>query len=125
VALPRLALGLVAAIGLALGVAACSPSGSGHGGIGAGGEPVATNTVDLPPSYRFAPAAIAITAGTTVTWTNHDNFTHSVQLDGTAAPGQVMHPGEQTTHTFATPGTYHYVCSFHANNMQGEVIVTS
>ena len=112
------AIRVLAAVALTLGAAGCAsaaPSGS----------PVATDRVDLPPSYKFVPALITVKAGTTVTWTNHDNLTHSVQLDGTAAPGQVMHPGEQTTHTFATPGTYHYVCSFHANNMQGEVIVTS
>ena len=90
-------------------------------------SPVPTAVVDLPPSYRFAPVAVTVVAGTTVTWTNHDNFTHSVQfLDG-GLPGdpRVMSPGAVTTFTFATPGLYHYQCSFHPQNMQGTVTVTT
>jgi plastocyanin len=95
-------------------------------GSAAGSNPVATNQVSLPPSYLFSPASITVKAGTTVTWTNSDNFTHSVRI-----PSQngkvigVMHPGEKVTYTFASPGTYHYDCSFHPNNMQGTVVVTS
>lgn len=99
---------------------------AGCGGGTANASPVATSTVDLPRSYKFAPTAITVSAGTTVTWTNDDNFTHSVQfLDG-GLPNtpMVMSPGQQTTFTFAAPGTYHYQCSFHPQNMQGVVVVT-
>ena len=102
---------------LALTVAAC-----GGGGI-ASQEPVATSTVNLPRSYLFDPAAITVPAGTTVTWTNNDQFTHTVTFDGEDA--QQMAPGESTTHDFTTPGTYHYVCSLHPQNMQGTVLVTA
>ena len=90
-------------------------------------SPVPTSVVDLPPSYKFAPAAITVKAGTTVTWTNHDNFSHSVQfLDG-GLPGdpRVMPPGQATTFTFEKPGLYHYQCSFHPQNMQGMVLVSA
>ena len=89
-------------------------------------RPVATDHVSLPPSYLFSPADITVKVGTTVTWSNSDNFTHSVRIP--AKDGKVigiMHPGGQTTYTFATPGTYHYDCSFHPNNMLGSVVVTS
>ncbi len=112
------ALAAVAALGLIL--AACSGSG------GAGGSPVATTTVDLPQSYKFAPSAITVANGATVTWTNHDNFTHSVQfLDG-GLPGdpRVMKPGETVTFTFDKAGTFSYQCSFHPQNMKGSVTVT-
>ena len=36
----------------------------------------------MAKSYRFDPEAISIEAGDTVTWTNDDNFTHTVQVDG-------------------------------------------
>jgi plastocyanin len=108
---------LLAAVTLPLALAACGASG-------ASAAPVATDKVDLPPSYKFVPAAITVPAGTTVTWTNHDNFTHSVQLDGVAAPGLVMKPGESVSQAFATAGTFHYVCTFHSQNMQGTVVVT-
>ena len=114
---PRPAL-VVAVLTLVLAVAGC-------GGVTAtDGEatPVATTTVDLPTSYRFAPVAITVAAGATVTWTNHDNFTHNVALDGVQP--FTMAPGESATHTFATPGLYPYVCSLHPKDMKGSVLVT-
>jgi plastocyanin len=87
------------------------------------GPPVATDTVDLPPSYRFEPAAITVPAGTTVTWTNNDNFTHNVQF-GQDEP-LTMRPGESVSHAFSEPGTYDYVCSLHPRDMQGSVLVTA
>jgi plastocyanin len=114
--LPRAALLVIA---VALGAAGCASGG--HAAV-----PVATSSVALPPSYRFAPAAITVAAGTTVTWTNDDHFTHSVQfLDG-GLPGDphVMEPGVSTSFAFVTPGTYHYQCHLHPTDMQGLVIVT-
>lgn len=92
------------------------------GAAGASQSPVATMTVELPKSYRFAPAAITVPAGATVTWTNHDSFTHNVRLEG--ADPLAMAPGESVTHTFETPGFYPYVCSLHPKDMTGSVLVT-
>ena len=123
-------IALIASIALgagrAIALAACSGSGSSGGDAGQSAEPVATSTVDLPPSYRFAPPAISVAAGTTVTWTNSDNFTHSVQfLDGDLpSDPMLMTPGTTATFTFTTPGTYRYQCHLHPQNMQGTVTVT-
>jgi plastocyanin len=123
-------LGSVVLASAALAFAGCSGSGSAGSpaaGSAAGNGPgVATTTVDLPPSYRFAPSAISVKAGSAVTWTNHDNFTHSVQfLDGgLPTEPQVMQPGQSTNFTFATAGTYHYQCHLHPQNMKGTVTVT-
>jgi len=111
---------LVAAVALlALLLAGCSSSSGASG-------PVATDTVDLPPSYRFAPAAITVKAGTTVTWTNNDHFTHSVQfLDGGLPSDPLtMEPGQSRTFTFPTPGTFSYQCHLHPQNMKGTVTVS-
>ena len=78
--------------------------------------------MDLPRSYRFAPPAITVPAGTTVTWTNSDTFSHNVRFEG--AEPQTMRPGEQTTRTFEEPGLFPYVCTFHAQDMTGSVLVT-
>ena len=96
--------------------AACGP------GAGADASPVATTAVDLPQSYRFAPASITVPDGATVTWTNRDNFTHNVALEGSEP--LVMAPGESVEHTFVEPGTYSYVCSLHPKDMKGSVLVT-
>jgi plastocyanin len=116
-------VGLLLGAALATFVGACSTSGSNGNPAG---EPVATSTVDLPPSYKFEPKAITVPAGTTVTWTNHDNFTHSVKfLDGgLPSDPMVMPPGASTTFTFASPGTYSYECHLHPQDMRGTVTVT-
>jgi len=113
------------AASLAAGVVAAGLLAACGGGSAAPAAPVATSQVDLPRSYEFRPAVITVTAGTTVKWTNHDNFTHTVRLtdNGTHELG-TMSPGQSLTHTFNTPGTYHYDCSLHPQDMHGEVIVT-
>ena len=98
-------------------VAACAAAG--------GQAAVATDHVDLPRLYRFAPASITVAPGTTVTWTNSDNFTHSVTFADDAAPGQVLAPGETVERTFDRVGTFTYVCTFHSQDMRGTVTVAT
>jgi plastocyanin len=92
---------------------------------GCGGEkestPVATTDVTMAKSYRFEPKAIQIEAGETVTWTNDDNFTHTVQVDG--RQDHKVGKGESVSIAFDEPGTYHYVCTLHERDMDGTVIV--
>jgi plastocyanin len=103
---------------LACGVlVGCSP------GAASTATPVRTGQVDLPPSYQFAPSAIEVGQGTTVTWTNHDNFTHSVQVQGQTEV-HMLRPGETAQIRFDQPGTYPYVCTLHTQNMRGMVVVT-
>ncbi len=102
---------------MAVAVAACSSTGQ------ASAIPVATDRVDMPRSYRYSPADITVPAGTTVTWTNSDQFTHSVRLPE-GGPDLVVRPGESTTYAFTTPGLYRYTCTFHSNDMNGTVLVT-
>ena len=83
--------------------------------------PVPTSQVDLPSTYRFAPEDIVVPVGTTVTWTNNDNFSHTVRLLD-SDDVQLMRPGESVTHTFAAPGLYRYDCSLHPKDMQGSVL---
>ena len=105
------------AVTLAAVLAAC-------GGTSAS-PPVKTSNVDLPRSYLFQPASISVSAGTTVTWTNNDQFTHDVEL---MSPRQQrlpdMKPGQRSSFTFTAPGKYHYQCHYHPQNMQGDVIVS-
>jgi plastocyanin len=84
-------------------------------------EPVATTEVQMAKSYRFDPKTIEIEAGDTVTWTNADNFTHTVQVDG--QEDHKVERGQSVSISFDTPGTYHYVCTLHKKDMDGEVIV--
>lgn len=113
----RVASRLAALLVLAAVVASCATAGQDA-------SPVPTDHVDLPKSYLFAPTAIVVAVGATVTWTNSDNFTHSVRFDGEASPGLVLAPGEAVTRAFTSAGTYPYVCAFHAQDMHGTVVVT-
>jgi plastocyanin len=111
-----IALALVGAV--CLFAAGCARPGAAQS------EPaVDTVQVDLPPSYKFAPASIRVSSGSTVTWTNHDNFTHSVQING-QTDVHMLTPGQATQITFSTPGEYDYVCTLHTQNMRGHVTVT-
>ena len=103
------------AILVALLLAACSQAATPA-------APVATNQIDLPRSYRFAPEDIKVQVGTTVTWTNNDNFTHSVRLLDSGEV-QMMKPGESVSLTFTTPGLFRYDCSLHPKDMHGSVLV--
>jgi plastocyanin len=101
----------------AAAAAACAPAREA--------KPVATAAVDLPRSYRYAPAAITVPAGTRVTWTNSDVFTHSVRLLDLGDSNLILKPGERASVTFARPGRYRYDCAFHGQMMKGTVEVTA
>jgi plastocyanin len=94
---------------------------TGCGGSEETAVPVATTEVAMVKSYRFDPKTIEIEAGQTVTWTNDDNFTHTVRVDG--REDHEVAQGDSVSITFDTSGTYHYVCTLHSKDMDGEVIV--
>jgi len=102
-------------------VLAATVVAAGCGGTG-NSEPVATKDVSMAKSYRFDPGTIQIKAGDTVTWTNNDNFTHTVKVDG--QDDHKVGRGESVSITFDKPGKYHYVCTLHSKDMEGMVIVT-
>jgi len=85
-------------------------------------EPVATTEVKMVKSYRFDPETIEIQAGQTVTWTNEDNFTHTVEVEGRG--DHKVDRGNSVSITFEKPGNYDYVCTLHSHDMSGTVIVT-
>jgi plastocyanin len=111
--LRRSIAGLAASAALVSFAAGCGGAESG--------EPVATTQVTMAKSYGFDPKTIEVDAGQTVTWTNDDNFTHTVQVDG--REDHEVGQGESVSIAFETPGTYHYVCTLHRQDMAGEVIV--
>jgi plastocyanin len=113
--------------GALLALAGCSSSSSASGSapFKVSGTPVRTDRVDLPKTYKFAPAVIEVKAGTTVTWTNHDDFPHNVTLlTGPDKTSKNLGIGESVSMPFAHAGTTYYECSFHPQQMRGKVVVT-
>jgi plastocyanin len=109
----RLLLPAAALAAFAVLVAGCGATGNS--------APVATTKVSMAKSYRFDPKTIEIEAGQIVTWTNNDNFTHTVKVDG--QDDHKVGRGDSVSITFDKPGTYHYVCTLHSHDMHGTVIV--
>lgn len=122
----------VAALALsALSVAGCSapapptaaPSMSMPSvSVTAPAAPVSGDQVNID-GFAFAPATLTVHAGTTVTWTNHDEEPHTVAANDGSFHSPGMGTGATFSHTFAAAGTFEYVCSIHPM-MHGTVLVT-
>ena len=108
---------------LALLAALAAATAAGCGGSDPlASEPVATTQVELPKSYRFDPPVIEVEPGATVTWENGDSFTHTIRFDGDDEAAK-LGPGESFERSFPKPGAFHYVCTLHPRDMEGEVRV--
>ncbi|QUQ62968.1 cupredoxin domain-containing protein [Kutzneria sp. CA-103260] len=74
--------------------------------------------------YAFAPAALTVHVGDTITWTNQDQAPHDVTT--TSGPVSVHSPtlstGQSWTYTFTQPGAYSYICSIHPD-MKAQITV--
>jgi plastocyanin len=87
--------------------------------------PVAGNAVTIN-NFAFAPAALKVKVGTTVTWTNQDSDAHTVTSQDNGGPlsSAALSTGQTYSYTFTKPGTYAYLCTIHPF-MTATVTVTS
>jgi plastocyanin len=80
-------------------------------------------------SSGFDPATLTVAAGTTVTWTNKDNSTHSVDSGQLTQPDDAfersgnLKPNETHRVTFRQSGTFNYYCLIHGNGHAGGRII--
>ena len=72
--------------------------------------------------FSFAPSPLTVAPGTTVTWTNHDEETHTITSTSGAFGSAGLDLGEEYAHTFSTPGVYPYTCDLHPF-MRGTIVV--
>jgi len=86
----------------------------------AGSASVAILDGSSQSSFRFSPSSITVGAGDTVSWTNNGNEPHDVTGSGLASG--TLQSGQGYSHTFASPGTFSYICSIHPF-MKGSVTV--
>lgn len=73
-------------------------------------------------NFSFSPAALTVTAGTTVTWINHDDIPHNIVSSEQKFKSKPLDTDDKYSFTFSTPGTYQYFCGLHPK-MVGKVIV--
>jgi plastocyanin len=88
----------------------------------AAASPASTDLEVSIVSRAYQPATLTVTAGQTVTWTNHALTPHTVTAVGGQFDSGRIDPGESFTVTFATPGTFAYTCTIHPS-MHGSVVV--
>jgi len=72
--------------------------------------------------FKFAPAALQVSTGTTVRWTNHDEETHTITSTTGAFASRGLGSDETFAQTFTRPGAYQYFCALHPQ-MRATVIV--
>jgi len=72
--------------------------------------------------FTFAPSPLTVAPGTTVTWTNHDEETHTITSTSGAFGSAGLSHEETFAQTFARPGTYTYFCALHPQ-MKATVVV--
>jgi len=104
---------VAAAFGGALLVAAAT--------FAARSAPATDAEVDID-QFTFTPQRITVKPGTTVTWTNDDDDSHTVASSSKLFKSKALDTGDKFSFTFTTPGTYAYVCSVHPY-MTGAVVV--
>jgi plastocyanin len=117
----RIAL-LLGAVGVAslLGVALPELSTAGEAVSAAAASPA---TVDID-NFAFTPAALTVTAGTTVTWKNEDDSPHRIGNKNGTFKSAALDTDDTFSHTFTVPGEYAYICTIHPY-MAGTIIVKS
>jgi plastocyanin len=90
-----------------------------HSALSAGAPASSEVKID---NFSFGPAALTISAGTTVTWINRDDIPHTVVSPDKVFKSKVLDTDEKFSFTFDKPGEYGYFCSVHPK-MTGKVVV--
>ena len=75
-------------------------------------------------NFAFVPSMLRVKAGTTVTWTNHDDIPHSIVCPALNVHSHPMDTNDTFSYTFAKAGQFTYVCGLHPF-MHGQVVVTA
>jgi plastocyanin len=73
-------------------------------------------------NFTFNPQRVTVKAGTTVTWTNHDDIPHIVASSTKAFKSKTLDTDDKFSFTFTTAGVYEYFCSLHPH-MTGTIVV--
>ncbi len=99
---------------------AATPAPTPEPTAGPGGQTASVDVFD----NGFTLADLTIAKGTTVTWTDTGQRSHTVtSADGTFGSDGALTSGKTYAHTFDSAGTFAYKCTIHSD-MQGTVTVT-
>jgi plastocyanin len=85
-----------------------------------GAARAAETTISID-NFTFAPAAITVKVGDTVTWTNRDDIPHTIVSAGKFR-SKALDTDNSFSFTFTAAGDYPYFCSLHPH-MTGTIKV--
>lgn len=86
-------------------------------------SPAASGNTIRIANLAYDPPQLDVAIGTTVTWTNDDQVSHTAtSSDGLFDTGTIA-AGESAEITFDETGTFEYVCAFHAG-MRATIVVS-
>ncbi len=118
-----LALGATLTLGLALG--ACGddddPQGAGDDAAEDTAGAVGGDAVQIL-DFQFEPTNLTVEVGSTVTFTNEDDFAHTAEADDGSFDTGNLDGGAAGDITFDEAGEYPYFCAIH-NYMKGTITV--
>jgi len=93
-------------------------------GAPAGSTTTTGTTAITIVNFKFAPTPVTVKAGTAVEWTNRDGVAHAVDFSVPDLHSSLLNSSDHFEHTFATPGSYAYICRIHPF-MHGTLVVTT
>jgi plastocyanin len=104
----------------------CKSDNSTNSPANSGGSP-GVNEVWMQ-GIAFAPASKTISVGTTITWTNKDNTTHTATSGVPNSPDGLFNSGNlgnggTFSFKFTTAGTFKYYCAIHGAMMTATMTV--
>jgi plastocyanin len=126
-------IAIVATLGMALGLAACSSGTSsvasttstaaGTGSSGSSTVSAGAHTIVIK-NFSFSPSSVTVSRGATVTVTNKDQVAHTVTSSSAGFDTGDIQAGQSKTFTAPMKaGKYAYICSIH-QYMTGTLIVS-
>jgi len=117
-----------AGLGIVLGliVSACSGGGAASPAsteVPSAAAPAAGAGAVTIVDFGFQPTDLTVAAGSTVTWTNTGDATHTVKWSDGTPESAGLTTSATYARTFETAGAYPYVCGIHGS-MTGTITVT-
>jgi plastocyanin len=111
-------------VGVSLGLTSSTLFGqmAGHASASAVHETKPSSTVINIDNFSFSPATLTISAGTSVTWTNHDDIPHTIVEHDRKFKSKGLDTDDSFSYTFSEAGTYEYFCGLHPK-MVGKIVV--
>ncbi len=108
--------------GCGAGSPAPASSSSASSSASASHAPAATRVAITISGYAFHPPTVTVAPGTMLAFSNRDATAHTATSSTPGFDTGTIAPGRTATVVVRTPGTYTYICQFHAF-MQARVVV--